>query len=331
MPKDKIQQSFIQQQLHNETVKDNIQTIYQLAENHSSQELIQMLHQWSKTPPVLTVTNTLFWTLIGAAIGVGVLCLLIGLPLWAFILPIGILVFAFIKKENNKARNELFGFLRSKVLQDKYELQFNTVLPNYTLNNLQQMFTLFGRGNHENYISDSVSGFMNIAENEYPFTLYQYHYVNERSHRDQDGNIKYSYDHYDRWGIFISNIPYHGISISNDQTKACQLGIKWTTSDIQFNKKFKMSGNNEIDLAKFFNPARVMLLDQILAKDRVDLILHPTHPVLCWQFEQNIFRVQPKQPAIHTIHQLAEFLQKLEMPEWEALRQKLTPLLEKMN
>lgn len=331
MPTDKIQQSFIQQQLHNETVKQNIQNIYQLAEQQNSQQLIQSLHQWSKTPPVLSVTNTLFWTLIGVAFVVGILCILIGMPIWALILPNGILIFAFIKKENNKSRDELFDFLKLKILEEKYNIQFGATLPQYSISDLQQAFPLFSRGNHENYLSKVASGFFRIDQQDHPFTLFQYHYVDEITHRDQDGKVTYRYQHHDQYGVFLDNMPVQGISISNDQKKACALGTTWTTSDIQFNKQYAMSGETEMALARFFSPSRVLLLDKILDKTKFDLYFHPHRPLLCWQFNKNIFQTEPKQPSLHSIHHLAEYLEKLHMPEVDQVYEKLISLLEKVN
>lgn len=331
MPIDKVQQSFLQQQLHNEQVKQNIHHIEQLSQQHNSEQLIQKLQQWHHAPPSLTVTNTLFWTLLSSAIVLALIFIGFALPFYLLIVPLALLIFAFVKKENNQQRDQLIQKLRAQQLAEKYDLEFNTHPHGYQIQDLQHRFPLFDLGNYANNIESTATGILEAAGKTYPFTLYQYHYVDEIEDRDKDGNVTYRYRHHDRWGIFIENMPIQGISISTYQQKACRLGTKWTTSDIRFNKAYALSGNNEMTLARFFNPARTLMLEHILNAIKGDLYFHPDIPVLCWQFAHNVFETLPDSKGIETTHELAQMLTQLHLPQFEHLHQQLKIFISKLE
>lgn len=331
MPIDKVQQSFLQQKLHNQQVRQNISHIEQLRQQHNGEQLIQKLQQWHHSPPSLTVTNTLFWTLLSSAVVVALLVVLFALPLYLLIMPAALMIFACVKKENNKQRDQLIQQLCTQHLAEKYHIEFNTHPHGYPIQDLQHHFPLFDLGDYSNEIESTATGVLDSNQKRYPFTLYQYHYVDEVEDRDKDGNITYSYRHYDRWGIFIENMPIQGISISTHQKKACRLGTKWTTSDIRFNQVYELSGNNEMTLARFFNPARILMLEHVLNTLKGDLYFHPNIPVLCWQFSHNIFEAIPHTKGIETTHQLGQLLTQLHMPRFEELAQQLNLFLSKIE
>ena len=99
MPIEKVQESLVQQQLHNEQVKKNIAHIERLTAEQSLTQLIESLKQWQESP-VLNITNTLFWSVI--ILSSLVICILVFIPLpaWLWLFPIALLFFGFYKKEN---------------------------------------------------------------------------------------------------------------------------------------------------------------------------------------------------------------------------------------
>ncbi|BCX75309.1 hypothetical protein [Acinetobacter sp. Tol 5] len=324
----KIQNAFSQQHVNNGKTQSNIDSINRLlASTENFEHLIEKLKHWQDDPS-LSIQNYTFWLFICVGIGVAILAFFTHPILFLF--AIASIAFAFYKRTSTKPLNQLIDYLQQKNLEAKYQIRF---FPNETDNKIISPydFPLFGLGDYENSIRNTIYGTWQINGFIYPYMLFNYHYVDEVETRDSDGKTKTEYRHYDLWGIIVENFPTQGISISSKQNRACRFGTKWSSGDIRFDNQYQLSGTNEMRLAKFFSPNHVLMLDQAMSNFKGDFYIHPQHPALCWLFKIDITKPHLPVNQVQTVHDLAAQLESMSMPDYEQLKQSLITILQEVQ
>ena len=326
---EKIQKAFTGQTLNNHNTQQNIQKLQSIMSNPPTPEhLYAMLNAWEGQSN-LEIHNYTFG--LGLALG-GFTFLLAFMIHPAFILLSFIsIIYAFIKRTPLTTRKQTIQDIQNYWLEQKYKIHFQNQLDN--INSSSPLtFPYFHLGNHDNEIRHCIYGQWQIQNHTYPFMLFNYHYVDKDVDRDEDGKETVSYDHHDLYGVLIENFPARGISISTQQKRASRLGVKWTSGDIKFDQSYQLSGIHEVSLAKFFSPQNILHLEIALQEFKGDFYIHPQTSTLCWLFKTDITDISDNHASIKNIHELAEHLHDLNMPELEKMTQimqKLIPELQK--
>ena len=324
----KIQNAFSQQHTNNSKTRNNINLINNiLSSDQSFTQQLEQLKNW-KEDPSLSIQNYTFWLFIG----IGICCVLLAMaihPIFLFATVFSI-AFAFYKRTSTKALNQMLGYIQQRNLEEKYQLNFNFHDENQIIDSPYN-FPLFNLGDYENDIRNCIYGSWQINNINYPYMLFNYHYVDEVETKDSDGDRKTEYRHYDLWGIILENFPIQGISISSKQKRACRLGTKWSSGDIRFDDYYQLSGVNEMQLAKFFSPTHVLMLDQAMDYFKGDFYIQANRPSLCWLFNKDVTNTQIEFDRIETVHDLVAQLETTTMPEYEQLKQSMNTILREFH
>ena len=319
--------TFLNQKKLNQDTINNVGQLNELVNQKMEyNDFLSHLKQW-QGPQNFQIHNSRF----GFYLFFAVVALILGVTIYPYLvlLTFAFVIYAFIQRQSPTAYQHMLIRLEEFTLSQKYQLQFETTESLTHLPQLQH-FPLFKLGNDENEILNSAYGVWRIQGSNYPFKIFNYHYVDRIERRDAEGKKKVEYEHHDLWGIQMFQIPLQGISISRYQKRACRLGVKWESIDIQFNQRYQQSGTNEMLLAKFFSPSHILKLDQALQAYSGDLYIHPDYPSLVWLFKQDILKRQPDLEDIRTINDLAYHLEQLSMPEFEHFQSIATSLFEEI-
>lgn len=101
----------------------------------------------------------------------------------------------------------------------------------------------------------------------------------------------------------------------------------WQTSDYRFNKKYKLTGFDEIELSKFFTPVRIVALDNLFSNFQArNLIFHDRKPLMVFEFDDNIFHENNHSLNSHlsSINELVKEIPNVKLDNY----QKLKPVLD---
>lgn len=324
----KIQNLFTQQHSNNQNAQQNIQKINQLlAENRSIAPVLAQLKNWQGDAS-LAIQNYSFWLILS----ISILLLLLGFaihPLFLIVAGLGI-AFAFHKRTSTKTYNQMLEYIQQRNLEEKYQILFNYNDENFNIESPYH-FPYFGLGDHKNEIRNCIYGCWSVKGVNYPFMLYNYHYVDKVTTRDAEGKTKTEYRQHDLWGIILENFPIQGISIASKQKYVSRLGVKWSSGDIRFDNQYQLSGTNEMILAKFFKPNHVLVLDQAMQAFKGDFYVQAHRPSLCWLFDVDITQREIGLSSIHTVQDLVMNLESTTMPNLEQLRQSMTDILKEVQ
>lgn len=166
----------------------------------------------------------------------------------------------FWKRHRRGSLTSLSDMIHAKSSLFDYGLTEQPYHPEHKTVDMQRRFGTFRYGNYQNTIKRLVAGTHKGSEHSFTFEYFHYHYVNQRvetySTTDSEGRTRTRtrtvYDHFDRYGFSLP-FPYtRGIRISETMLNFFKSG--WKTSSIDFNKKFSVQANVEMDAAKFLTP-----------------------------------------------------------------------------
>lgn len=319
-----IKTAFLNQHSNNQNTLQNMAQVENLMQqNLDFNDFLSALKHWQGTQD-FNIQNYRFWLYLLIAV-IALICAVLIHP-YLILVTFGFGIFAFIKRQSATPYKQLIQRLEQYTLEHKYQLRFDLQDQHFHFTDLSH-FPLFSLGDHRNEIENTVFGEWDVQGKSQPFMLFNYHYVDRHESEDSDGKKKVEYKHYDLWGIQVDQMNIQGISISTQQQRACRLGVKWSSSDIQFNQRFQLSGTDEMKLAKFFSPARVLKLDHMLQDYRGDFYIHPQVDSLVWLFKKDILKQESQYDAVQSISDLALHLEHLRMPNYEQLKDQLQPWL----
>lgn len=233
--KNNLKRSWQSQFKHNQQALENIERIQNfLITNPSHQQLIDFLNHWQH-PSQLYIKDYLFKICMGLAI----ICIALGIFFneGFFIFGIVIMFLGWFKQISHRQFDLIIQACEQRTLEQKHQLFHQDDTQTFQDFSIAE-HPLFKLGNDENYIQNPMYGKWNIKQSQFPFMVFNYHYVNKLTNTDEDNNEVVDYSHHDLWGIVITQFPVKGMSISTKQKRACRLGVKWSTGDIQFDQKF---------------------------------------------------------------------------------------------
>lgn len=234
---------------------------------------------------------------------------------------------SYIKKDNKK--NELIQCIIYKWLTFDNDLQFSSYNNTSVFSNQNDFPEIFSRGNHQNCIDTVAFKEQSFKEIAIRYHFYHYHYVNKivRKSTDNKGKTKtdINYEGFDSFGVFIEGIyDVYGIAASK---KNKFYPKTWQTSDYRFNKKYKLTGFDEIELSKFFTPVRIVALDNLFSNFQArNLIFHDRKPLMVFEFDDNIFHENNHSLNSHlsSINELVKEIPNVKLDNY----QKLKPVLD---
>ncbi len=133
------------------------------------------------------------------------------------------------------------------------------------LKNFELMFFIFRQGNHFSELIKYIKG---NYKDKLAYHYFNFHYIDEHTStsRDVNGNnsSNTTYYHYDLYGIIIPFNTKHFIKIFNyKMILKLQKFIKWKTSSISFNKKFKIYTDCEQAIAIFLQPKVIEIIEKL--------------------------------------------------------------------
>lgn len=336
-------ENFFKRELaYNTHIKNNLLDIRNDIENCNSSEDIINTFESYKDEKNLVYKNKIFYISLLIALVIGSIGLYIAFLSKDFGLPFIILsVIAFIfliigtiYKKTDDERQSLISFIEDKYLEGKYKFQIMAQQEDLSHEKITNAYQhLFKKGNYSNDIPYFVSGSLTHNQKPLPYTVFKYHFVDKRTetYRENGKNKKrVVYDHFDNWGIFISNIECASFSITNYRNK--HFSNTWTTSSIDFDRRHSISGSNEMELAKLFQPANVLMFEKLLSKHPTfELTCNSAIPTVCWNFNWDVLkRVNSNANNCISSKQFSGHLANLHMPAYEQLLKNLNPLLDKM-
>ena len=328
----------------NKKVSNNLTRLRALiAKNPSKEEILDALHPW-RTSIQLKYNNT-FVTL---QFVLGVILFLIGLFWmlslggWAILFwlsGIGICTYAGFFFEKQSEIDEVIKQLQDLVFQDQYQIKFNhfpnidqhMLNPTRILMQIKHGFDCLNEGNASNNIEFFASTTWQIDCEDYPVLLFHYKFSNENAVKDQHQNIIKKEVTSHRYGAVVFNQQALAFMVSNKQSTYPRYPIKWSSSDIQFNRQFNIAGQQELELARNLTPHRILALAENLQHLQGTLMFHDQLNALCYVSTQHIFEpLKPKKP-ITDISMLRGYLRTLNAIHYERMQHSLTQIIERFK
>jgi len=131
---------------------------------------------------------------------------------------------------------------------------------------LGNKFREFNRGNHQREIEALYQGSYKGKVHQFDFQLYHFHFVDKRTetYTDSAGNTKTrtSYRHYNRHGLLVRFPFARSVSLDGDRRIKFD-GVPYSSASNEFNRRFKVQAQEEIQAARLLSPAVVEQLCNI--------------------------------------------------------------------
>lgn len=328
---------------HNSIVDKNLKRIHGILDRADSLESLELALQEESPDVALSFKNRFFWWMMLAYLIPGILLCMAAWKItiayeniWLlslFLVPLGIFFYLCTFFRSDAPRQQMVARALNVYEQLKYNFRNGAPQQSLAHDDIVKDFAhVFKRGNHSNSLPRYASGRLQNAEQDLEFTIFNYHYVNKRTEVYYEGKTRKTrvvYDHFDRWGGFVSGCQPIGVAITSFKNRVYP--TKWDTSSINFNKRHHITGASEIELAKLFQPVNILMIEKMLADHKeFDLQVSNQLPVLYWGVNQDLFqrKVPNLQPT--TLGQLRHQLSGLQLPQLEHFLQNLQPLLTKV-
>lgn len=342
MPLDHLHQRWHFHQRMNKKVWTNLERLKDIAaRSQSKQDILDGLHPW-RLAINLRFNNT-FAILQFVS---GILLILIAFLLYASsggwlvfscILGLAICTYAYLSIEKQSHIDHVIQLLSDQVYQHQYQVKFlnfptlqhsaGVMNPAYLLARVRQGFNCLNEGNAGNNIDFYASTTWHVQGHDFPVLLFHYECIDEIIIRDVKGNEikKKTISH--RYGACVFDMPNLGLMVSTQKERYTRYPIQWSTSDIQFNQKFNVAGQQELELARNLTPTRILAIANHLEHMHGTLMFHDQMNAFCYVSRQNIFQTQlPKKP-ITDVSMLRGYLRTLRAPHYEKMVESLIVII----
>ena len=324
----------------NKKISNNLERLSALiAQNPSKAEILDALHPW-RTSPQLKYNNTF----VILQFAVGLLLFLIGFFClfkfggWSILLilgGLGLCAFAYFSFETKSEIDLVIGQLSSQVFQDQYQVKLNQfptidkglINNTYLLMRIRQGFDCLNEGNFSNSIESIASTEWEVDGHLYPVLLFHYKFVDESIVRDPKNQTQRKKVTSHRWGACVFDMPALAFVVNGTETNYPRYPRRWTPSDIQFNQKYKIKGQQEFELAKNLTPPRILALGRSLDALRGTIMFHEEMNAFCYLSQQNIFSTQAPAKPITDISMLRGYLRTLRAPHYEKVKTHLSDII----
>lgn len=145
------------------------------------------------------------------------------------------------------------------------DLEFDKSDKKELTQSFESQFFIFQQGNCSREIKRYIKG---EYANKFFYHYFNFHYVDAHTSTSTDTNrnktSSTTYSHYDLYGIMIPFSSKNFIKISNYELDfKFKKFIRWNTSSISFNKKFKIYANSEQAVALFLQPRIIEQIEEL--------------------------------------------------------------------
>lgn len=341
MPLEHLQERWHFHQRMNKKVWNNIHRLRNIAlSNPSKQEVLDALHPW-RLSISLRYNNTFSYLLLGISIlllvGSTLYLYQTGLPLLlCWIVGIFLAAYALLSIDKQSEVEDVINLLQDSVFQSQYDIKFSefpTIDQNiamnqaYMLAKVTQGFPCLNEGNAGNEIAQYAATHWHIDGHDYPVLLLHYIAVSEIVIRNQKGEEIRKRIETPRWGACVFDMPALALVISSENVNYERYPVRWTSSDIQFNQRFYLYGQQEFELAKNLSPLRTLTLANHLQHMKGRLVFHEQMQAFCYLSRQNIFECKKPAKNITDVSQLRGYLRTLQAPHYEQMQRNLTAII----
>lgn len=340
MPVEHLQQRWQFHQRMNKKVWTNLNRLRAIsAQVKSKQDILDALHPW-RLSTTLRFNNSfaILQFSIGIIFLIAALFFFSSMPwLWMLIwlAALGLCIYAYLSIEKQSDIDQIIQQLSDQVFQYQYDIKLNQfpqidknmLNPTHMLMRIRQGFECLNEGNAGNNLTVIAATSWHIDGHDFPILLFHYECITEASVSDQNGNRikKQVVSH--RWGACVFDLPPLAFMVSNTESTYSRYPIKWTTSDIQFNRKFHIAGQQEFELARNLNPQRILALANNLEQMRGTLMFHDQMNAFCYVSSQNIFATQQPKKPITDISMLRGYLRTLRALNYERMQDNLSAII----
>lgn len=310
-----------------------------LAKNPNKQDILDALHPW-RLSILLRFNNT--FAILQISIGIILIvlsCLYFSSAPWFFaflwLISIGLCIYAYLSIEKQSDIDHIITQLSNQVFQDQYQVKFNQfpiidkslINPTHLLMRIRQGFDCLNEGNASNSIEAIASTEWQVNGHLYPVLLFHYKCVNETTTRDTKGNVvkKETVSH--RWGACVFDMPPLAFVATSSRMEYPRYPVGWSSSDIQFNRKYTLAGQQELELARNLSPQRILNLGRNLDRLRGTIMFHDSMNAFCYVSQQNIFATQKPTKPITDISMLRGYLRTLKAPHYENVKESLSDII----
>lgn len=262
-------------------------------------------------------------------------------------------------KKNEERQNILQSFV-SKFEELRYGFKYFGDQEKYTFDELKTEYSkIFECGNHNNNLPIHATGKRSINGHELDYSLFKYKfcYVSTGTKRVKNKQVRYKiYNNFSQWGVFISNVNSPSFSVATYNNKVYP--VSWTTSHTAFNKKYNITAESEIEIAKIMQPANVLILESFMesvpAKSQLisssespnshdvynfyegsnnyEVIASANQGTLCWKMNMDVFESATSgHDGLKTPKELASFLDSINLVNFEKVFDLITPLIKKVK
>ncbi|ENV18255.1 hypothetical protein ACG9XR_02995 [Acinetobacter guillouiae] len=324
----------------NKHVMRNIARLWEIGQQaQSAQDILDGLHPWGECRELFfhnLIPRLLFM--------IGVLTAIFGWLIHHYIpYPLSLLAAllccfgAYLIYEQSDPIDEVINFLEQRMMFLRYELDFNKTPSHISttsnsflvMSKLKQSFPLFSQGNVLNEIEQFASTKWFDGEQEHHVMLFQYHYVDEFSLPNTQGEKQIIKEtHKNQWGAFIFQLPALGFAASNKHHEFIPPYTQiWKTADILVSQNLYIFGYDQHQLARTISPSITLKLSDFFQHYSGDIVYHFEENMLCYMGDQDLFRIRRKKQKLQDISALRGHLRTLTMPEYEKFKQCMLNLI----
>lgn len=346
MPVQHFKQRWQFHQRINKKVWVNLERLKLIAkQQHSKQEILDALHPW-RLDINLRFSNrfSILIIIVGISLILGAFIFYASSGGWlilSWLIGLGLCGYGYFSFEKQAEIDTVIQLLTNKVYQDQYQIKFHdfpqlvttggVVNSSYMLARVRQAFDCLNEGNAGNQIEFFASTSWCIADHAYPVLLFHYKCIDESVIRDaKNQNIKKQVVSH-RYGACVFDMPQLAFMVSTTQKTYPRYPVKWSSSDIRFNQKFNIAGQQELELARHLSPKRILTLGDQLQHLKGSLMFHDEMNAFCYVSNQNIFASHPTKHPITDISMLRGYLRTLHAPHYETMKNSLMAIIQQFK
>lgn len=364
MPFDDFRQRIHIQQKKNQQVLHNVARLHKLAQQaQSTQQILDGLHPWGKNPR-LTMDNHLHYWLFSSAWICNILIFFLPYKVSLFFLSMILALLAIVYYEGDYAVKSALKELEKTYINKKYQLDFNQLpssLPAYHHESAisllkQKCYPLLNQGDGINHFAHYAgTHWTDNLGRQYPVLIFHYYFTDKNIktavqyqfikqyppfawiikfitnlvHIHTSQATKDSQQERHLWGVMMFDVDLAGFAVSTENQYFPDDYVEpWKTSDIQFNQRVYIYGEDSLTLAKQITPHLTLGLNQLFAQRKGHLFCHPTDNMLCFLGEENLFELHSPIQKIEDISHLRGHLRRCKMTHYEHLQRDLLQLVQ---
>ncbi|MFB2538457.1 MULTISPECIES: hypothetical protein [unclassified Acinetobacter] len=341
MPIDSLKSTWRFHRRSNQKVLDNLALLQSIAYSaRDKQEILDRLHPWRGATQALKFYNQFSYIMI-LLVAISIVFVTLYLAHYGILLIItwllggAAILYAYFSLESKQDIQKTIELLVEKVYQLQYDIRFHQFpdLDSNVVMNQQYMLTLvknrfpnLNEGTYGNEVSTIAATTWQVDGHDYPVLLFKY-IKRDRRIGAKNENGQEAYIERILYGACIFDMPALAFVVANQRKDYVRYPVPWQSSDVQFNDRFKVYGQTEMELAKNVSGQGLLCLAQNLTHMDGSLIFHEEMSAFCYLSKQNIFHCTAPAKPIQSISELRGALRTLHAPFYEQMQQSLTAII----